>query len=163
MPRTVVVDFNTFIAAPVQTVRSQFADIQHHIDANVHPRLHFELLAQEPQRARYRQEVTLLGMRQRDLIDRRIDEDGSIHDESIDGFNKGAKLDYRFAPAADSGTPGTRVDIRIMLPTPPFLGFLAPLLKKQVLKEVTEAAQQDKMDIEGGYRPSSVRPEFAQA
>ena len=163
MRRTVVVDHTTFIAAPVQTVRSQFADIQHHIDANVHPNLRFELLAQEPQRARFRQEVKLLGMRQRDLIDRRIDEDGTMHDESIDGFNKGAKLDFRFTPAADNGKNGTRVDIRITLQTPPFLGFLAPLLKKQVLKEVTEAAQQDKVDIEGGYRPSSVRPEFAQA
>ena len=154
MPRNVVVDHSLFIAAPPAVVRSQFADIQHHIDSNVHPRLRFELLAQEPQRARFRQEVKLLGMRQSDVIDRRIDEDGTIHDESIDGFNKGARLDFRFTPASEGGTEGTRVAIRIELQTPPFLGFLAPLLKKQVLKETMEAAEQDKKDIEGGYKPS---------
>ncbi|MBI5276001.1 MAG: hypothetical protein HY854_06020 [Burkholderiales bacterium] len=151
MRRSVVVDHQLFIAAPVPVVQAQFADVQHHIDANVHPKLRFELLAQEPRRARFTQEVKLLGMRQRDLIDRRIEDDGSILDESIDGFNKGAKLHFRFNPATEGGQPGTLVQIRISLQTPPLLGFLAPLLHKQAMQETVEAALQDKRDIEGGY------------
>ena len=151
MPRTVEVDYEIWIGAPVRDVQSQFADIQHHIDANVHPKLRFEVLAQEPRRARFTQEVTLLGIRQRDLFERRIDDDGSIHDESIDGFNKGGRMDFRFLPQAQGGRPGTLVGIRITLQTPPLLGFLAPLLKKQVLKEVAAASLEDKRDIEGGY------------
>jgi len=151
MRRAVQVDHQIWIAAPVQAVQSQFADVQHHIDANVHPKLRFELLAQEPHRARFTQEVKLLGLRQRDLFDRRIEEDGSIHDVSVEGFNKGATLDFHFSPQSRGGQAGTCVDIRIALQTPPLLGFLAPLLRKQVLREVTEASQQDKQDIEGGY------------
>ncbi|HVZ42978.1 MAG TPA: hypothetical protein VHA82_04130 [Ramlibacter sp.] len=156
MRKTVEVDYSLWIAAPLKTVQSQFADLQHHIDANVHPKLRYELLAQEPRRARYRQEVKLLGMRQADLMDRRIDDDGSIHDESIDGFNKGAKIDFRFEPKLQSGQAGTEVHVKLRLQTPPFMGLLAPLLKKQVWKETDAAARQDKADIEGGhYRPSA--------
>jgi hypothetical protein len=154
MRRPVVVDHSIFVAAPPSVVQAQFTDLQHHIDTNVHPKLRFELLAQEPRRARFTQEVKLLGLRQRDLIDRRIDEDGTIHDESIDGFNKGAKLDFSFRPATQGERAGTQVDIRIRISTPPLMGFLAPLLRKQVLKETMEAAEQDRRDIEGGYRPA---------
>jgi hypothetical protein len=151
--RTVEVNHRIWIAAPVDTVRSQFADLQHHIDANVHPKLKFEVLAQEPGRARFTQEVTLLGMRQKDLMERTVDDDGSIHDRSIEGFNKGATLDFRFEPQAEGGRSGTSVDITIRLQTPPLLGWLAPVLHRQALKETVEAARQDKCDIEAGYRP----------
>lgn len=152
MPRFVEVRHDCWIDAPPAKVRAQFADIQHHIDANVHPNLRFELLAQEPHRARFRQDVRLLGMWQRDLFDRVIDEDGSIHDESIHGFNKGGTIDISFAPKAEGGREGTRVDIVIRLPTPPLLGWLAPLLRKQVLRETMIAVQQDKQDIENVYQ-----------
>lgn len=155
MPRTVEVKHQLWIGASPATVRAQFTDIQHHIDANVHPNLQFELLAQEPRRARFRQHVRLLGMRQHDLFDRVIDEDGSIHDVSIDGFNKGGTMDFGFVPASEGGRSGTRVDIKIRIPTPPLLGWLAPLLKKQVLREAMAAAEQDKRDIEHGYQPST--------
>ena len=155
MTRTVEVKHRIWIEAPAQTVRTQFADLNHHIDTNVHPKLRFEVLAQEPGRARFTQEVKLLGMKQRDVFDRVIDEDGSIHDRSIDGFNKGGTLDFGFVPLAEGGREGTAVDITVRLPTPPLLGWLAPLLKAQVLREVTTAALQDKRDIEGGYRPSA--------
>ena len=154
MGRPVEVNYQEWIDAPVATVQSQFSDLNHHIDANVHPKLRFEVLAQESRRARFTQEVKLLGIWQRDLFERTIDEDGAIHDLSIDGFNKGGKLDFRFIPQAQGGRDGTLVDITIRLETPPLLGWLAPVLKAQVLREVTAAAKEDKRDIEAGYRPS---------
>ena len=154
MGRPVEVKHEVWIDAPVATVQSQFADLNHHIDANVHPKLRFEVLAQERRRARFTQEVKLLGMKQRDLFERTIDNDGSIHDVSIDGFNKGGRLDFRFIPQRHGDRDGTVVDITIRLETPPMLGWLAPLLKAQVLREVTAAANEDKRDIEAGYRPS---------
>ena len=149
--RAVEVKHQIWIAAPVETVRSQFADINHHIDANVHPNLRFAVLAQEETRARYTQEVKLLGTWQKDLIERSFGDDGSMHDRSIDGFNKGATLDFRFEPQAQGGRAGTNVDITIRLQTPPLLGWLAPLLHKQALKETVQAAAEDKRDIESGY------------
>jgi len=155
MGRTVEVNYQLWIDAPPATVRSQFTDIQHHIDVNVHPKLKFELLAQEPTRARFTQEVRLLGMKQRDLFDRRIDADGSIHDVSIEGFNKGGTMDFRFIPAVEGGRSGTRLEATIRLQTPPLLGWLAPVLKAQVIREVNAASMEDKRDIEHGYQPSS--------
>ena len=154
MPKMVEVRHQIWIAAAPAAVRSQFADLQHHIRTNVHPKLKFELLAQEPNRARFTQEVRLLGMKQRDLFDRRIDADGSIHDVSIEGFNKGGTMDFRFVPAVEAGRNGTRLEATIRLQTPPLLGWLAPVLKAQVIREVNAASMEDKHDIEHGYQPS---------
>lgn len=156
MSRTVEVNHQVWIAAPVQAVRSQFADLQHHIDANVHPKLRFEVQQQERRRARFVQEVKLLGMRQRDILERTVDDDGSIHDVSVEGFNKGATLDFRFEPQERDRAAGTRVTIRIRLRTPPLLGWLAPLLHAQALRETMNAAEEDKRDIEAGYQPSAL-------
>ena len=155
MRKSVEVKHQIWIEAPRAAVQAQFADVQHHIDVNVHPKLRFELLAQEPGRARFTQVVKLLGMKQRDLFNRVIDDYGSIHDESIDGFNKGGKLDFAFTPAVQEGREGTQVDITIRLPTPPLLGWLAPVMKAQVRREVETAALEDKYDLEKrGYTPT---------
>jgi hypothetical protein len=154
MRKTVEVNHRIWIEAPVDTVRAQFADLQHHIEANVHPKLRFEVLSQEPGHARFHQEVRLLGMRQRDLFERVIDADGSIHDVSVDGFNKGGRIDQLFAPAEQGGRAGTEVELTVTLPTPPLMGWAAPLLRKQVLRELVAAAEQDKRDIEAGYHPA---------
>jgi hypothetical protein len=153
MSRTVEVHHTIWIHAPVETVQSQFSDLYHHIDANVHPKLRFEVLAHEPRRARFRQEVKLLGFRQRDVFERTIADDGSITDVSVDGFNKGGSLHFGFVPKAAEGRDGTEVDITIRLPVPPLMGWLSPLLEKQVRSEVTVAALEDKRDIEKGYKP----------
>jgi hypothetical protein len=152
MAKSVEVRHQVWIAASPATVQAQFADLYHHIDANVHPNLRFHVLAQEPRAARFEQQVKLLGLWQRDLFERTIDEDGSIHDRSIQGFNKGGTLDFQFAPAVQEGRPGTKVDITIRIPTPPLLGWLAPVLRKQVTREVTAASLQDKNDIENVYQ-----------
>jgi hypothetical protein len=155
MARTVEVHHQFWIAAPVQTVKSQFADLYHHIDVNVHPNLRFEVLAHEPTRARFTQEVKLLGFRQRDLFERTVSPDGSIRDVSVEGFNKGGSLDVAFKPRANEGKDGTEVDITIRLPVPRLMGWLAPVLRKQVVREVTAAALEDKFDLEQrGYTPA---------
>jgi len=154
MARTVEVKHRIWINAPLPAVRSQFADLYHHIETNVHPKLTFEVLALEPRRARFTQVVKLLGFKQRDVFERAIDDDGSIHDVSVDGFNKGGSLDFAFRPSAAGGQEGTEVDITIRLPVPPLMGWLAPVLESQVRREVTAAALEDKYDLEQrGYRP----------
>ena len=70
MSRYVEVSHEEFIAAPTSKVRAQFADLNHHIAANVHPKLRFEVLSQSERRARFVQEVRLLGIRQRDVFER---------------------------------------------------------------------------------------------
>jgi hypothetical protein len=69
-------------------------------------------------------------------------------DTSVEGFNKGGSLSFRFTPAMREGRDGTDVQVTIRLPIPPLLGFLRPLLEAQVRRELLAAVAEDKHDIE---------------
>ena len=158
MTRFAEVSHPQWIGAPLATVAAQFADLDHHIHRNVHPKLRFELLQRTPRGARFVQEVRLLGIRQRDVFERRIAADGSIEDLSVEGFNRGGSLRVCFKPQMREGREGTLVQIVIRLPLPPLIGVLVkPLLEAQIRKEVTAAALEDRADIEQrGYPREAV-------
>lgn len=149
MPSFAEVRHTQFIAAAPQAVAAQFADLDHHIRNAVHPKLRFEVLERGTQRARFVQEVRLLGIRQRDVFERRIAADGSIEDESVEGLNRGGTLRFRFQPHAEQAREGTLLEIVVRLPLPPLIGpLLRPLLEAQIRKEVRAAALEDRDDIE---------------
>ncbi|HJW10783.1 MAG TPA: SRPBCC family protein [Albitalea sp.] len=158
MSRFAEVSHQEWIAAPIDKVRAQFADLKHHIAVNVHPKLRFELQSEGERRARFVQEVRLLGIRQRDVFEREIAADGSMVDTSVEGFNKGGSLRFLFAPEEAQGRQGTRVGITIRLPVPPLLGWLRPLLESQIRRELLAAVQEDKYDLEvRGYPAPGLR------
>lgn len=163
MPAFAEVTHREWIAAPIADVRSQFADLDHHIHAQVHPKLSFEVLSQGAGRARYVQVVKLLGIRQRDVFEREIFADGRMVDTSVEGFNRGGSLAFDFRPQSRGGQAGTEVEICVRLPLPPVLGPLVkPLLESQIRKEVRAAAGEDKYDLEQrGYRMPALRAEVA--
>lgn len=151
MPRFAEVTHREWIAAPVSRVRAQFADLEHHIKAGAHPKLRFEILQRSANRARYVQQVKLLGLSQRDVFVREFEPDGTMIDTSIEGFNKGGSIVVRFDPQTRAERAGTDVEITIRLPLPPLIGpLLRPLLQWQVRREVCAAAAEDKRDIEVG-------------
>lgn len=157
MPSFAEVSHDEWIAAPEARVRSQFADLEHHIATGVHPKLALRVLgALGPAgELHYEQRVKLLGITQRDVFERRFTADGAMVDTSIAGFNKGGSLAFRFTPERRGGREGTCVNITIRLPLPPLVGPLVrPLLQAQVRREVRAAAAEDKYDLEvRGYRP----------
>jgi hypothetical protein len=159
MTRFVEVSHEELIAAPLDTVRAQFADLRHHISANVHPKLRFEILSMSERSARYVQEVKLLGIVQRDVFAREIDADGlRMVDRSVEGFNQGGSLDFRFRPErTPDGRAATAVGITIRLPVPRFLGFLSGVLKGQVRRELLAAVAEDKHDLEVRGYPAPQR------
>lgn len=162
MPSFAEVTHLQWIAAPLPLVQAQFADLDHHIAARVHPRLHFEVLQRRADGARFVQEVTLLGVRQRDVFERRLQPDGSFEDESVEGFNRGGTLRFRFCAQVQDGRAGTQVEIRVRLPLPPVLGpLLRPLLESQIRREVTAAALEDVVDIEQRGYPRTARARAA--
>lgn len=163
MSRYAEVTHREWIAAPVDTVRAQFADLDHHIRRNVHPRLRFEVLQPRARGARFAQEGRLLGIRQRDVFERRLEVDGSIVGRVVEGFNRGGYLCFRFTPQAAEGRRGTEVEINICLPLPPVVGvFVRPLLEAQIRKEVRAASREDKRDIEAlGYPEQRPAPAAA--
>lgn len=155
MPRFAEVLHEEWIAAPIDTVRSQFADLQHHIDAQVHPKLSFQPLASPAGTPmRYEQKVRLLGITQRDVFERSFGPDGSMTDRSIEGFNQGGSLAFRFRRVQQHEQTGTLVQISVRLPLPPLVGpLIRPLLESQIRRELRAAAAEDKRDIERGYQP----------
>ena len=66
------------IVAPIDKVRSQFADLDHHISTNVHPKLSFQVLEKRADGARFVQVVKLLGIKQRDVFERTVAADGTF-------------------------------------------------------------------------------------
>lgn len=160
MTRYAEVSHQVWIDAPVDTVRAQFADLDHHIRRNVHPKLRFEVLQRHRAGARFVQEVRLLGILQRDVFERRIEADGRIEDVCVEGFNRGGRLSFSFSPKAVGLRQGTDVGITIRLPLPPVVGFLVrPLLEAQIRREVRSASFEDKADIESrGYPDASAAP-----
>lgn len=166
MTRFAEVRHEEWIAADMPVVKAQFADLDHHIHANVHPKLRFEVLHQSPRRARYVQEVKLLGIRQRDVFEREFGAGGSMTDTSVEGFNKGGSLHFEFTAETREARAGTRVSVTIRLPLPPVIGGLVKsLLEGQIRKELLAAVAEDKLDLEvRGYRPREVaRPTLARA
>lgn len=149
MSRFCEVRHREWIAAPLPTVRAQFADLQHHIRTNVHPKLRLQLLQQGPQRMRFVQEVRLLGIRQRDVFEREMHADGSFVDTAVDGFNKGGTVAFDFAAEARQGRDGTAVGITVRLPLPRLVGaLLHGPLRAQIRRELRAAAAEDKHDLE---------------
>ncbi len=166
MTRFAEVRHEEWIAADLPLVKSQFADLEHHIQANVHPKLRFEVQHQSLRRARYVQEVRLLGIRQRDVFEREFGADGSMTDTSVEGFNKGGSLHFEFRAETQGAQVGTVVDVTIRLPLPPVIGgLIRPLLEGQVRKELLAAVAEDKHDLEvrGYTRRMPARPTLAQA
>lgn len=166
MTRFAEVHHQAWIAADLPLVKAQFADLEHHIAANVHPKLRFEVQHQSPRRARYVQEVTLLLIRQRDVFEREFGADGSMTDTSVEGFNKGGSLHFEFAAETREARAGTRVDVTVRLPLPPVIGGLVRrLLEAQVRKELRAAVAEDIHDLEvRGYVPrQATRPVMAEA
>ncbi|MGM9486479.1 SRPBCC family protein [Ideonella sp. YS5] len=165
MTRHAEVHHEEWIAADIRTVQSQFADLDHHISANVHPKLSFRVLQQSARRARYVQQVRLLGIRQVDVFEREFGPDGSMTDTSVEGFNKGGSIHFEFRPEARGGRDGTSVAVTIRLPLPPVVGgLLRPLLQAQIRKELLAAVAEDKYDLEvRGYAAAPAAPRLAAA
>ncbi len=154
MTRFVDVRHEEWIGASPDLVRAQFADLQHHIEDRVHPRLALRRLPDGPHGLRYEQRVPRLGIPRRDVFERQFRPDGSMVDTSVDGASRGGSMAFRFRDEAALGRHGTLVRIDVHLPLPPLVGLLLkPLIAAQVRREVRESAAQDKADLEtGGYR-----------
>jgi hypothetical protein len=145
--------------APEERVRRQFADLQHHIDTQVHPKLRLEILEQGARSARYVQQVRLLGFWQRDVFERSFTADGTMIDSAVEGFNRGGTLRFRFSALLRGGVPGTEVEITVRLPLPPLVGpLLRPLLERQIGRELRGAAAEDKHDLELRGYPRAAEP-----
>lgn len=146
MARTIQVTSSGSIKRPLEEVRQQFADMAYHAAANVHRGVRFTIVSQDERQCRYRQEVTLLGLRQADDLLNTWLPDGSLQSEAIAGTNKGLRVLYRFAGSANR----TVVWVTFEIPARGVKRLIAPLFRLVAQRALRKAFEEDRRDLESG-------------
>jgi hypothetical protein len=142
---TLTVEYRGTIRRPRRAVMRQFCDIRHHTDANVHPDLTFTLLSDDNRCIRYRQEVTILGLRQRDEIVACANRDGTITADVVAGTNRGTRITQTFREEE----PGsTSIVFRMDIPISGFRRLLKPAFAAAVRSTLAKAFEEDRVDLE---------------
>jgi hypothetical protein len=153
MSEFISVSLTKRIARPVDVVRSQFFDMEHHVRANVHDGVRFNILSHESDRCRFTQELRILGMKQKDEVLLTRDRDGNVTQEFITGLNAGGRIEVRFSPDGDKAT---RVDAIASVPKRGIKRLLAPLFKIALTQIGTKLLEEDRRDLEErNYQPRS--------
>ena len=140
------------VRRPLDIVRAQFFDFEHHIRRNVHKGTTFTILESAPDRFRLRVETRLglLPLRDEWLV-HRLD-DGSILHSFVTGPLAGGGIEIRFSPAGEGSTV---VDGRIFAPKRGVVRLFAPLFRAILRKTGERSLDEDLIDLEqGGYEPA---------
>ncbi len=146
MAPTIRVTSSGPIKRPLEEVRQQFADMAYHAAANVHRGVRFTIVSQDAQHCRYRQEVTLLGLRQADDLLNTWLPDGNLHSEAVAGKNQGLRVLYRFAGNANL----TMVWVTFEIPARGVKRLIAPLFRWVAQRALRKAFEEDRRDLESG-------------
>ncbi len=160
MADTILIQASIRIGAPVDKVRAQYRDIDHHIRHNVHPDIEYAWEAGAPGERKIRTTFRIMGVPQFDVSLLEDAPDGSFVIRYLDGTNAGMVLVHEFVPV-EGGT-----DVRLSANAPATLGrkLLGPLFKVGAAQVMKKALREDKADIEGGkHRPGSAAGDLDRA
>lgn len=135
------------IERPVDDVRAQYRDIDHHIRNNVHPSIRYRWEPAEPGQRKIRTTFRILGVPQFDVSLLEDAADGSFVIRYLEGSNAGMVLVHRFVPVGDGAT-----DVRLTADAPGTLArkLLGPLFVVGARQVMKKALAEDKRDLEGG-------------
>ncbi|HUS65266.1 MAG TPA: hypothetical protein VMZ28_12015 [Kofleriaceae bacterium] len=136
------------IERPIEVVRPHFMDFDHHIAQNVHKKVRFTIVEQEPGRVRIRQTVPVIGT---DDMEITSSPDGAVTQRNIAGPNVGLVIAVQFR--AD-GPNATELTATLNMPVSGWKALLKPLLKVMLRSIGRGALREDKQDLESGYQPS---------
>jgi hypothetical protein len=156
---TISISASIRIKAPVDVVRAQYRDIDHHIRANVHPDVTYQWEPAGPGERKVRRTFSVMGVPQSDvsfLEDRR---DGTFVIRFVEGANAGMVMRHEFV-GSNSGT-----EVKITAEAPATVGrkLLGPLYRLGALQGLKKAMAEDKADLEqGGYQMGRAPRNLAQ-
>ncbi len=146
------IQHDEWVDAAPDVVRAHYVDLQHRIDARVHPDERLRLLEPGPAGPRF-ERIARVGWRmQRDLFERRLKPDGSIVDTVVAGANWGRSVSARFWRRNDDGRPGTLVELTVTQPLPLIGRLLSRWTCRRIERELRMIAVEDKLDVERGYK-----------
>jgi hypothetical protein len=130
------------IDRPVDEVRAQFADVEHHAETQVHRNVRFEPVAGSPQRFR---QLTCKGpLRLRQEIEMDGTDDGGIVQRVVAGSLCGSTLTFGFAPAGS----GTTVTATAQVPLRGLGRLAGRLLARSMRRALATALDEDRLDLE---------------
>jgi hypothetical protein len=139
------VEVQKTIQRPLAVVSRQFGDIQHHSQDHVHTDFKYTVLSQDGDTCRFRQEVKLVGILQKDEVVQQRNADGSLSWEMIEGANKGMHIYQSFTPV---GPDATMVTLRAEAPATGIKRVLKPLFEIAIRKVVEKGIEEDRLDLE---------------
>lgn len=146
MGRIIEVVVSGSIRRPIDEVREQFADMEYHALANVHPRVRFTVLSRDAIRCRFRQEIRLLGQLQVDEVLNTWLPDGRLKSEVVAGTNQGLRAYYRF----EGDVRDSHVEVRFEVPASGLKALMAPAFRFAAQRALGKAFEEDRQNLESG-------------
>ncbi|HEV8246961.1 MAG TPA: TerB family tellurite resistance protein [Polyangiaceae bacterium] len=153
MADTIPITASLRIERPVDVVRAQYRDIDHHIRNNVHPSIRYQWEPGEPGERKIRTTFSILGIPQFDVSLLEDAEDGSFVIRYLEGSNAGMVLVHKFVPLGPDAT-----DVQLSADAPVTLGrkLLGPLFVAGARQVMKKALMEDKRDLEqGDFKPGT--------
>jgi hypothetical protein len=147
MSDTIHITASIRIERPVDEVRAQYRDIDHHIRNNVHPSIHYQWEPSEPGQRKIKTTFRILGVPQYDISLLEDAEDGSFVIRYLEGSNAGMVLVHKFVPLGPSAT-----EVQLFADAPSSIGrkILGPLFVAGARQVMKKALIEDKRDLEKG-------------
>jgi hypothetical protein len=137
------------IHRPIEIVRAQFLDLQHHIAKNVHPDIEIVDHQREGAAWVYTQGQHVFGRMRHNHVRLEAAEGESVRLAWLSGPDRGTVQTVTFQPLGDAST---RVRSRTTIPLSGLMSLMKFLVEKQVSKLSLRALEQDRLDLEqGGY------------
>lgn len=133
------------IRCPIETVRTQFGDMTHHIANNVHPNLEITLHAQDERGCEFTQGYRLLGLMRRDKGSLERKADGSLYGKIVEGPSRGTET---FTTFESRGPDSTRVEFKVVAPLRGLMALAKPFVKRQLKRDIVKGLEEDRIDLE---------------
>ena len=147
MADTIQITASLRMERPVDEVRAQYRDIDHHIRNNVHPSIHYQWEPGAQGERKIKTTFRILGVPQYDISLLEDAADGSFVIRYLEGSNAGMVLVHKFVPLGPSAT-----DVQLVADAPSSLGrkLLGPLFVAGARQVMKKALAEDKRDLERG-------------
>ena len=139
------------IDADATVVRRQFGDVAHHAATDVHRGVSFEVITDDAERCRYRQVSQVGPLRLRQELELERTDHGPLVNRIVAGQFTGGAITFDVASLGDQRA---RVSARLAARLPGPMAVLAPVLRRQVGRQLAAALVEDKRDLEGGRYPA---------
>jgi len=145
---TIVVQREAEIARPIDVVRRQFVDMEHHCTGKVHADLSVMNVRRGGDKCTFTGRRRVFGMLHEDEIEVTSHADGSSTLRSLSGTNAGLLVTQNFEAL---GPQSTRVTVKVEFPVKGFMRLLGPLVKLGLQRDAEVALREDKADLELRY------------